>query len=492
MLNLLDQYIILPVVMKKNSIIKNFSYLSIGKISGDLLSYILFVYISRIYSIEGAGQYSFAFALTGFFSIFAEFGLHNIVVKELGRSNDNIGSQYSRYFSARLMLTFVSVVVLLLITPFLPLSNETKWIICLIGAYRLIYTLTDGFMSVFIAKGETLIVAFLEVSVRALATLFGVLMIVSGVDIIYTLAILPLVGSLQFILAYQLLSTKYGKPTICFSYKIIIATLKESFPYATSNFLQQITARIDIVLLGFIIGAVAAGIYNAAYRLLFLVIILPYFAGLVLLPVASKLFIDSREGFQYYYAQSLGAIILIGLPIAVGLWLMAENLIILIYGDAFQDSILILRILSASILFLFVSHILGIFLMASDRQIQKARSHWVVAIFNILANIVFIPIFGIHGAAATTVMTEILLVALFLRQMSVVTGMPDLRKKIAIAALGSLLFCLIFSAYPNLPMFIVIPGSILIYGLTLILFRETRNIELLSLIARYTKRNHTG
>lgn len=472
------------VSMKKNSVLKNFSYLSIGKITGDLLSYILFIYISRIYSIEGAGQYSFAFALTGFFSIFAEFGLHNLVVKELGRRNDNIGGLYSRYYSARLMLSLVSFLVLILITPFLPFSTETRWIICLIGAYRLMYTLTDGFMSVFVAKGETLIVALLEVSVRALATLFGVLMIVSGADIIYTLAILPLAGGLQFILAYQLLTSKYGKPKISFSYKKIKATLKESFPYAVSNFLQQITARIDIVLLGFIVGAIAAGIYNAAYRLVFLVIIFPHFAGLVLLPIASKLFIDSREGFQNYYAKSLGAIILIGLPIAVGLWLTAESLIILIYGDVFQGSILILKILSASILFLFVSHILGVFLMASDRQIQKARSHWIVAIFNILANIVLIPIFGIHGAAAATVMTEILLVALFLRQMRAVTGIPDLRKKIAIAALGSLLFSLIFTAYPNLPVFIVISGSILIYGLTLILFRELRIIDLLSVITR--------
>ena len=57
------------------NIMRNFGFLTVGKTVGDCFTFLMFVIISRAYGQEGIGQYSFAIAFTGFFAIFADFGL---------------------------------------------------------------------------------------------------------------------------------------------------------------------------------------------------------------------------------------------------------------------------------------------------------------------------------------------------------------------------------------------------------------------------------
>jgi O-antigen/teichoic acid export membrane protein len=62
-------------------IFRNFSFLAIGKTLGDAFTFLLFVVLSQTFGQEGIGQYSFAMALTGFFVVFADFGLYNLSIK---------------------------------------------------------------------------------------------------------------------------------------------------------------------------------------------------------------------------------------------------------------------------------------------------------------------------------------------------------------------------------------------------------------------------
>lgn len=71
-------------------VLRNFSFLALGKVLGDFFTFILFVVLSRYYGQEGMGQYSFAVALTGLFMVAAEFGLLELSVKEMSRIPDSM------------------------------------------------------------------------------------------------------------------------------------------------------------------------------------------------------------------------------------------------------------------------------------------------------------------------------------------------------------------------------------------------------------------
>ena len=75
---------------KAGKILRNFGFLTTGRILGDLFIFVLFVVISRKFGKEGIGNYSFAIALTGFFMILASFGLTKLSIKVMSCRQENV------------------------------------------------------------------------------------------------------------------------------------------------------------------------------------------------------------------------------------------------------------------------------------------------------------------------------------------------------------------------------------------------------------------
>jgi O-antigen/teichoic acid export membrane protein len=98
------------------------------------------------------------------------------------------------------------------------------------------------------------------------------------------------------------------------------------------------------VLLGFLIGANAAGLYNVAYRVIFVLMLILQFGSRAVFPQASRLHVDSSNDFKSLYHKFLNVTVLIGLPMAAGLWLIAPKFITLIFGEDFTESASVLRI----------------------------------------------------------------------------------------------------------------------------------------------------
>jgi len=468
---------------KAFQIFRNFSFLTIGKMLGDAFTFILFVVLSRAFGQAGIGQYSFAMAVTGFFVVFADFGLYNFSIKEISQRTDLPEEYYGRIFSLRLILAVGVLALLLLLLPFFSVPRETKLIITLIGAYQVMYTLVNGFAAVFVARENMHLAGLLEASLRMVNALGGIAVVILGGSLVIALSVLPTITFVYIFVAYGMVTKKYGRPRLVISWSYLTRTLRAAIPYALFIFLRQLSTRADIVFLGFFLGAAAAGTYNAAYRLLFLLMLLSGLAGLTLFPVASKLYVHSRKELQALYHKSLNLMILIALPTASGLCLVAPDLINLIFGKAFAESAMVLRYLSWLVLLAFPKSIMGIFLTSCDRQVERTRGQWTAAWVNVLGNVVLIPIIGIKGAAIATLISETILVVIFAVRIKAVLGWPRIGSRLAMSGIATISFCLPFAIFSSLSLGIVIPVSILLYLVTLVLFREIRRNEIPMIIS---------
>lgn len=467
-----------------------------GKVLGDVFTFMFFILVSRTYGQEGIGEYSFAIAFTGFFAMLADFGLHGFSIKQLSRNLETPGATYGRFFSLRLILSVIFFGLLLLSLPFLSFPVRTKIIIALIGAYQIICKLFDGHIAIFISVEETHFAGLLEACFRFLNASTGILIIMAGGDLITTIGGLTFVTFIQFIVLYGIIARKHGQPKIVGSISSLIGLLREAIPYALSSLLYQLYSRIDVVLLGFILGSVAAGVYNVAYRVVFLLLFVPHFAAVAVFPQASRMFLHSREELNTLCAKSLNMAILIGLPSAAGLWLIAPYLIVLLFGPEFRESILILRYLAWLLFFAFLSRITVTFLVSCDRQTQVTQSQFLAAMVNVAGNLLLIPSIGIKGAAISTLASEFLLIILLLVRLRTELGWPRIGSRLAISSLATGCFCLPFSFLTSLSLFTIIPASIFIYVVTLLFFKEIRNNETRAIISlfknKHVKTESTG
>jgi O-antigen/teichoic acid export membrane protein len=468
-------------------IIQDFSFIAMGQILGEAFTFVLFIFLSRFFGEAGVGAYSFAIGFTGFFAVFAEFGLAPLTIKELSRHISSFRDYYGRILLLRLALSVAVLAILALVTPFLPFPRDSKVIIILIGSYQVFSTLASGLASVFIAREDAHLTALMEFSLRAVTALAAILVILAGGSLMVSLAVLPAVALGQLLISYGIVAARYGRPRVVASISSLTHLARQAIPYALSLFLSHLYVRIDVVLLGFLMGTNAAGLYNVAYRLVFVLVLIPQLGFRAVFPQASRLYLDSRQDFKSLYHKFLNAAVLIGLPMAAGLWLIGSELITLIFGETFTESASLLRLL-APILFLnFVSQMMSIFLMSCDRQVERTKTMAAVACASVIGNLALIPLFGIKGAAVATLASEALRVVLFTLELRGVVGWPKIGSRLAISMVGVASFCVPFTLLPSLSLGVVVPASSLLYLATLALFKETRENEIhaaLSLLKR--------
>jgi O-antigen/teichoic acid export membrane protein len=463
-------------------IFRNFGSLTAGKILGDVFLFFLFVVLSRAFGQEGVGQYSFAMALTGFFMVVADFGLEFLTIKEMSRYTGRLGEYYGSIFMLRLIQAAGASALLLLLLLALPLPYDTKVIVALVGVYQFTYKIMDGFAAVFVAREEMHTAALLTSSLRIVAALLAIGVILLGGGLVIALVVLPVIGCIQVILGYIIVDRRHGPMQLTLSWQYVRDTMSRAVPYALSEFLRQLSTRTDVVLLGFILGASAAGVYNAAYRVIFLLIFLPYFGAMSIFPIASKLYLSAREEFAALYHKALNISILAGVPASFGLWLIAPELITLIFGETFAESIGILRWLAWLLLTFCLKFVMQIFLMACDRQNEMTASQWIAAGIGMVLMVGMIYWRGPEGAAIATLCAEAVLVVLYAIQLRPLLGWPQVRLRLIISAVATASFCLPLVLLHAQSMVLIIPTAIVFYTTTLFLFKEIRRNELQALM----------
>ena len=459
------------------TVLRNFGFLTGGKALGDLLTFVLFVALSRTYGQEGIGQYSFAMALSGFFAMFADFGLYGLTIQRLSRGEEvDVTERFSRFLSLRLGLSITVLLLLVGTLPFLPFGEGTRTIVLLLVVQRVLLVLADGFGSVFVARQHTHVPTMLEAGFRALIVVAGLTVIYAGGSLAMAVAAMPAVTLIHVVTAYLVTRSRYGRVPFRPPWYRFRETLREIAPHAASVILFQLQARVDIVLLGFLIGEAAAGVYNVAYRVIFVLFMLPYFGSLALMPLASKLADEDRESFRKLYRNCLGLSVLAGIPVAAGVYLTGPAFTTLLFGAEFEASGELLRLLGGLLLLAFVNRFVGMFLTASDRQLDRTRSQLIGASVNVAGNLILIPILGVWGAAITTLASETIVMILYLVRLAPVAGPPRVGSRVMIGGAGALAFVLLFSRFPA-SLWVVIPASALIYAIVVLAFPQVRASE---------------
>jgi O-antigen/teichoic acid export membrane protein len=463
----------------KGRILKNLGSLSVGKLTADLAAFGLFVVISRQLGEEGVGQYSFAMAITGFLMVFADFGLEFLSTRELSRlAHEKLATYVGRVIAVRIFQTSIAIGMLAILCLALPYPTDFIFVIFVIGLFQIFYKGLDGLAAVFIAKEEMLTAAALSASLRILAAIGAAVLIIAGVELAWSLIVFPLFTCLQIGVAYRMVSRRIGHIRPYASYLEIKATMRQALPFATSEFLRQLATRSDVVLLGILVSAGAAGIYNAAFRIIFMLSLFSYLAGLAIYPRVSRLFKTDPAQTRQLYSQYLGVVIIVSVPASVGLAMIAIELIHIIFGDAFTESGFILQVLAALVAATTMKFMMQMFMMAGELQGPMVRSQWIVTLANLALLLVLIPAFGSVGAGAAVVIAEVLLVVLYAGHLKSLVGLPRIGHRVLLSLFGSAVTVSLVSHLQLQSMITIMPLTIVVYTAIVLCSAKVRRTEL--------------
>jgi O-antigen/teichoic acid export membrane protein len=159
---------------------------------------------------------------------------------------------------------------------------------------------------------------------------------------------------------------------------------------------------IDSILIKQMVGVRDLAFYGLAYKIYGNLIQPAYFLINSVFPLLS----GKTENKRKLFWQTTGLMLLGALIVAPTVYLLAPWIISLLAGSAYLASVEVLRILLVAMVFAYIGHLVGFTLIAKGKQKLILLIGIISLIVNIGGNLLFIPKFGIVGAAWVTVATE--------------------------------------------------------------------------------------
>jgi O-antigen/teichoic acid export membrane protein len=313
---------------------------------------------------------------------------------------------------------------------------------------------------------------------RFVAAALGVLILFLGYglrEVVFAI----LIGSLLNVLTSFLLTVKkIAKPTIEIDWKFWRKLLKDAFPFGLVHLFVVIYFQMDTVMLSVMKGDAPVGWYNAAYRLVFALQILPVALVNSLFPIMSRSYISSKESLGIIIEKSFKYLFIIGFPIAVGTTVLADSIILGIYGEGFVDSIITLRILIWVAVLMFFTYLFGNVMGSIDRQGVIAKVSGINAGVNIILNFLLIPRYSYIGASTATLATEAVGFSLYLVFMSKFLQALPYQRLVAKPVISGLLMGVFVYIFKNTNLLLLVTLAIVVYVLTLCLLKAFAKEEL--------------
>jgi O-antigen/teichoic acid export membrane protein len=255
-----------------------------------------------------------------------------------------------------------------------------------------------------------------------------------------------------------------------FRAEVALRLARDAAPLGAVVLTSLLIYRLDTVLLSILRGPYDVGIYNAAYRFQDLILAVPAIFMASVFPLLSAQLADV-DAFRRTWQKALDTLALVGVPVALGIFVTAPQLVALFTGPQFAPSVQPLQILSLAVLLSYLNYAFAYSLIIARRQRSFLVVNLIGVALNAGLNLIFIPAYSYNAAAGITVVSELvaLLLAYVLVRRTYGYSLSFTTTVKAIIA-GAIMVGLLY-AVRDASLFLLIPAGAVIYGSGLLALR---------------------
>jgi O-antigen/teichoic acid export membrane protein len=184
--------------------------------------------------------------------------------------------------------------------------------------------------------------------------------------------------------------------------------MQVSFPMFITGTLSAVISQVDILMLSAMKDAEEIGLYTLAFKLATLSSFFLVAVNTLAAPKFSELFsLQKYDDLKHVACQSSKLLFWITLPLTL-IFAIFGKTILSFFGEEFIDAYYALLFLLFGQLINALSGSVGLFLNMTGREKQFAKTTLVIAVINIIFNLVLIPKYGLDGAAFASMISLIL------------------------------------------------------------------------------------
>lgn len=380
-----------------------------GSIISQALGFTGLILLMRFFPVAEYGKYVYIIEFISIFAFFSDGGFTQHIIKESSQYPASIKSIYSKAQSAQFLVSGIMLFLILIISY--PINSlQDFYFLAIFGLSVVISACFAPMLAILVASGRKDLIFYKDITLSILKLLFIVLGIILKAPIKYFIYL----GFINCIVLFTLfLYTRYKKEfTYFFSYKInlsgSLSFIRQGFLFTILMAANVIYSKIDVIMLEKLTGSVEVGYYSGATKFIYPFM---FISGAFMTAIFPKLAKHSEEKDKFRNIQNLALYYLggIGVLLSTSLYLGADIIFQLFFGDKYDDSIPAFKVLVWFLAIVFIYGPISNSLVAKNRVKFLVYLNLFMIILNVVLNFFLIPEYGAKGAAMTTIVCEVLI-----------------------------------------------------------------------------------
>ena len=401
------------------------------------LGYVARFILVKNLSVEDFGLFYSVFAFLGMFGVFKSLGFDRALTKFIPEFMHE--KEYGRVKSSIIFVSIVQlitntivIIALYMVSGYLAQNFFRSPQADIALKLMAIAFFLDSFVLVlkFAFQGFKKMAYFAGIDVAKMLLVIAIILIGTSMDYgillpvaAYVLSPVIVIGIFGFILLKRIFP-EFLKSKFAYEKNVMDRISRYSIFAMSAGVGMVILGYTDTLLLTYFSGLTSVALYNVALPTAKVLMYFPRSIAGILLPLVSELWAKNekaliREGIESLYKYTVIVII----PLVFMILSFSDLLINLLFGKEYLLASNALKILSIGMIFAVLYAVNIDFFLGIGKPEINNLIVYSAALFNLAANIIMIPIWGIIGAAISTTISYFIMMAV---------GVAKIRKYIPI------------------------------------------------------------
>jgi O-antigen/teichoic acid export membrane protein len=437
-------------------------------------SSILFIFIGREIGPQAAGVFNLGVTYYTILLALSTLGFHELLVREVAPRRDESNRYLTNYIIMRLATSLALFLGLLLFLQLsLPYSEETKSVLRIMSLAifpEAIFSLCQALFIAHERQAAPTLSALLNAAIRLGLGLFLLRQGAGAVAVAWVIPISTTISLLVFPPAIVALARRTPQSVSArFDFRFSMQQLRMTSGFVLLELFQTFNFQADTFIISILMTEADIGYYGASQTILAGVLMIPMALRMALYPLMAR--VDSENGnkLRYLYHKASQYTLMIGIPLAAGVTILAAPIIEFLFGPDFGPAIPALQISIWSIVFDLATVPNARLMLVKGRQTPASWLRGAGAVASVGFNLLLISRFGINGAALARVLaTAIFFLALYVyvQRNLLKDSILHLVIRPVLAAVG---MSLVVWYLQDSSLLISIPAGIVVYGILIVL-----------------------
>ena len=412
-------HIELPILIK---LLKNIFFKFGGEGTSRVITFVFYIYVARCLGDSGFGEYAFAMSFASIFLVLSDLGFNTLLIRDVASDKSKLKQYIGNITSLKIILSVIVFIIMSLIISISSYSYITVLSVQLAGLLSIFSTFIEYVNAIFNSFDKMHNEMWIKMINKLIIVALGTVCLIVRPESMYLIGtiaganIITVLISLLFLMKYNI------KLQVLFEKEFLKEFFKQAIPMAIASVCVVIYFRIDIVMLSYMNRTDAEiGWYSIAVRLIDALAVTPYLIMSAMFPILSRLS-NSAEGekikedamFSLIVKKAFKYMTVISVVLTVAVFFSAKEIILLLYGERFINSVPALKCIIFMLPFMFINFIFVYVLTIKKKQNIMAVYSFLCIFINIGVNLLLIPSYGYIGAAISTVLTEMVLALLYI------------------------------------------------------------------------------